>query len=173
MNLGVPLKAAEKVFGPALPGPGIEENTLSAVRYPGAKAKRFAGISGVQNDASFYIHFPTPVDWSLLETKKGVPDFVSDLKESGPQGEQGRAAQAAAFLNEYQALREKLQQKREAAARKAATAKQKEEIVLIRQRLVPYVGEQQVNLTIGTESISISMKIAIDKSGKLKFSASL
>ena len=75
MNLGATLKAAEKVFGPALPGQGSAENTLSAVPYLSGTKKKTGGILGIHEGAKFYVHFPTPVDWSLLTTKKGTPRF--------------------------------------------------------------------------------------------------
>ena len=173
MNLGVTLKTAEKVFGPALPGPGDVDKTLSAVRYAGAKGKKFAGVPGIQEDAKFCIHFPTPVDWNLLQTKKGTPDFVNDLKESGPQGEQGRAIQVEKFKEGYEQLREKLRLKQAAANKKAQMAQMKEETLLIRKRLAPFIGNQQVTLILGTESISLSIKISMDKAGKLKLAATL
>jgi hypothetical protein len=173
MNLGVTLNAAEKVFGPALPGPGSHQNTLSAVRYAEGKSKKFAGILGIHDNANFYIHFPTPVEWNLLESKKGVPDFVNDLKESGPQGQQGRTAQVAKFMGQYESMKAKRRLKQEAAQKKALIARRKEEAVLLRSRLAPYAGEQEVTLIIGQESISMSMKITVDKKGKVKIAATL
>ena len=119
MNLGVTLRAAEKIFGPALPGSAAGDHTLSAVRYAKGGSEKFAGILGIQENAKFHIHFPTPVEWNLLTTKKGTPDFVSDLKESGPQGEQGRHALVADFMEHYAAARTKLRAKQEAAAKKS------------------------------------------------------
>ena len=173
MNLGVTLKTAEKVFGPALPGAGSAEATLSAVRYAEGKGKKYAGVLGSVENAKFHVHFPTPVDWNLLATKKGTPDFVNDLRESGPQGEQGRSAQVAAFLERYEGLRLKLRAKQDAAEKKIQLARQKDEILSLRKRVGHLVGVHQVNLTVGSESFSLPMKINLDKSGKLKFSASL
>jgi hypothetical protein len=173
MKLGVTLKAAEKVFGPALPGPGSQQNTLSAVRYAEGKGKKFAGILGIHDNANFYVHFPTPVDWNLLRSQKGLPDFVNDLKESGPQGEQGRGAKVAEFLEQYETLKAKLHLKQEAAEKRALAARQKEEAVFLRQKLAPFVGEQQVTFLIGSESISIVVKITQDKKGKFKLAATV
>ncbi len=173
MNLGATLKAAEKVFGPALPGRGSEENTLSAVRYVAGRSTKYGGVAGFREDAKFHIHFPTPVDWSLLTTKKGTPDFVSDLKESGPQGQQGRQAQVEAFMATYQAVRAKLLEKQEAAAKKALAAQRKGELAQLRQRLLPYVGENDATLLIGSESLSLPFKITVDKTGKIKITAIL
>ncbi len=180
MNLGVTLKQAEKKFGPALPGPGAADRTLAAVRYAKGGAKKFAGIAGIQDHALFHIHFPTPIDWNLLTTKKGTPDFVNDLKESGPQGEQGRDAQVADFLQKYASIREKEEKKREAAAKKveavakkAAAAQIKAQTAQLRQRLMPFLGEQEATLLVGSESIPLRFTITIDKSGKVKVSAIL
>ncbi len=173
MNLGVTLKAAEKVFGPALPGRGAEENTLAAVRYAKGRAKKYAGIPGVHDEAKFYIHFPTPVDWSLLITKKGTPDFVSDLTESGPQGEQGREALAAQFLKKRESVREKLRQKREKAETAARAKQLKQELTEVRQRLIPFQGERNATLNLDNESVTIPIKITVDKSGKIKISATI
>jgi hypothetical protein len=173
MNLGVTLKGAEKVFGPARPGPGTEENTLSAVRYAKGGATKFAGISGIQENAKFYIHFPTPVDWNLLETKKGIPDFVNDLRESGPQGEQGRETLVAKFLQEFEGLKARRRAKQEEAEKKAAASKRKEEAVSYRERLAPYLGEQEVTICIGSERLVLTAKITQDKKGKFKIVATL
>jgi hypothetical protein len=180
MNLGVTLKSAEKKFGPALPGPASSDRTLAAVRYAKGGAKKFAGIPGIHDQALFHIHFPTPIDWNLLTSKKGIPDFVNDLKESGPQGEQGREALVAGFLQKYESIREKEAKKREAAAKKIETAAKKAVAAQIkaqlaqqRQRLAPFVGEQEATLLIGNESIPLRFTITADKAGKIKISASL
>ncbi len=173
MNLGITLKSAEKVFGPALPGIGEPANTLSAVRYAGGKAKKFAGVLGLPEHAIFHVHFPTPVDWNLVASKKGVPDFVNDLKESGPQGGQGRAAEVAAFLEKYESVKAKLQAKQAAAEKKARTAKWKAESAELKERLKAYLGEQQVTLMIGSESVSLPVKITVNKKGKMKIVAEL
>jgi hypothetical protein len=162
MNLGATLKAAEKVFGPALPGRGDAENTLSAVPYLSGTKKKLGGILGVQDDAKFYVHFPTPVVWSLLTTKKGTPDFVSDLKTSGPQGEQGREALVAVFMEQYEAVQAKLRAKQ-----------RKGELAQLRERLAPYAGEREATFTIGSESLSLPFTISVDKSGKVKITATL
>ena len=162
MNLGATLNAAEKVFGPALPGPGTAENTLSAVPYLSGTRKKLGGVLGMQEGAKFYVHFPTPVDWSLLTTKKGTPDFVSELKASGPQGEQGREALVAAFMEQYGALQIKLRAKQ-----------RKGELIQFRERLAPYAGEREATFTVGTESFSLPFKITVDKSGKVKITATL
>ncbi len=173
MNLSATLKQAEKVFGPALPGRGAEENTLSAVRYAKGRATKYGGISGFHEEAKFHIHFPTPIDWSLLTTKKGTPDFVSDLKESGPQGEQGREALIADFLEKQHGVREKLRLKREKAEAAARAKLLKQELVEIRQRLIPFQGEREATLNLGTESVTLTFKITVDKSGKVKISATI
>jgi hypothetical protein len=173
MNLGVTLKAAEKAFGPALPGSGAPEHTLSAVPYAAGKGKKFAGVMGVRENARFYIHFPTPIDWNLLKSKKGIPDFINNLSESGPQGEQGREALVSEFMARYDGLQTKLRQKQEAAKKKATAAKRKEELVGVRQRLAPCIGEQQATLTIGSETVSLTVTITVDKKGKMKIVASL
>ena len=173
MNLGVTLKAAEKVFGPSLPGRGSDQNTLSAVRYASGRSAKYGGVAGIHKDAKFYIHFPTPVDWNLLTTKKGTPDFVSGLKESGPQGEQGREALVAAFMEQYEDVREKLRQKQEATAKKASVAQRKTELAQLRHRLIPFAGEREATLSIGSESLSLPVKITVDKSGKVKITATL
>jgi hypothetical protein len=171
MNLGVTLKAAEKIFGPARPGPDTAENTLSAVRYAKGGAKKFAGIAGLEENAKFYIHFPTAVDWNLLTTKKGTPDFVSDLRESGPQGEQGREAQVVAFMERYEIIREKLRHKQEAVEKKASVSRRKAELVQFRDRLVPFAGEREATLLVGSESFSLPVKITLEKSGKIKITS--
>jgi len=172
MNLGVTLKTAEKKFGPALAGRGREEATLSAVRYAAGKGK-FAGVAGIRDDAQFYIHFPTPVDWSLLATKKGTPDFIKDLHESGPQGEQGRERLIAQFLEQHAAQREKLKLKQEAATKKALATKQKKEVADLREQLAHWIGEKEASITIGGQSVNLMLKITRDKSGKLKISGSI
>ncbi len=166
MNLGITLKAAEKVFGPALPGPGEPESTLSAIRYAAGGTKKFAGVLGLHENAKFHIHFPTPVDWVLLETKKGIPDFINDLKESGPQGAQGREVLVAKFLPSYGGIKAKILSKQ-------AAGKIKAELPLLRKRLAPFVGERQATLTIGSETLSLPIKITMDKKGKIKFAANL
>ena len=180
MNLGVTLKAAEKKFGPALPGPGEADRTLAAVRYAKGGAKKFAGIPGIHDHALFHIHFPTPIDWTLLTTKKGTPDFINDLKESGPQGEQGREALVARFLQQYESIREKEHKKREAAAKKAAAAIEKSaaaelkaKLQQVRQRLAPFIGQQEATLVIGSESISLQFTITADNKGKIKIVATV
>jgi hypothetical protein len=162
MNLGATLKAAEKVFGPALPGRGSEEKTLAAIRYAKGGAKKFAGVIGFQEDAKFHIHFPTAIDWSLLTTKRGTPDFVSDLKESGPQGEQGREALVAAFMEKYEGIQTKLRAKR-----------RKSELAQLRGKIAPYAGEREATFSIGSESFSLPVKITVDKTGKVKIVAAL
>jgi len=147
MNLGVTLKAAEKVFGPALPGLGTPQTTLSAVRYAEGKVKKFAGVLGIRDEAKFYVHFPLTVDWNLLKSKKGVPDFVNDLRESGPQGAQGREALVEKFVERV---------------------KEKEEL---RQTLPRLVGNHEAALIIGSHSFSLSVKITVDKKGVFKLGA--
>jgi hypothetical protein len=173
MNLGITLKAAEKVFGPALPGPAEEHNTLSAVRYAKGGSTKYAGISGIQRDAKFYVHFPTSVEWDLLTTKKGTPDYVNDLRESGPQGEQGREMQAAAFLEKSATTRAKIREKQELAAKKAFAAQRKAQLSLLRSHFSHLAGEVEMTLTHGSESFSIPFKIEVGKSGKVKISATL
>lgn len=173
MTLGATLKAAEKVFGPALPGRGTEETTLSAVRYVAGRSVKYGGVAGFREDAKFHIHFPTPVDWSLLTTKKGTPDFISDLKEDGPQGEQGRHAKVEAFMASFHAVRAKILEKQEAAAKKARAAQRKGELAQLRQRLIPYAGEQDATFVIGSESLTLPFKITVDKTGKVKITATL
>ena len=200
MNLGATLKAAEKVFGPALPGRGTEENTLSAVRYAKGGATKYAGIVGFDEGAKFYLHFPTPVDWNLLTTKKGTPDFISDLRESGPQGEQGREILVARFFEKQGEVREKARLKQEkaatAAAKKEAAAtkakektekdaekaqkkaeaqaqktEKKREVEELRLRLAAFVGERHITLNLEGESVTVPVKITVDKSGKIKITA--
>ena len=101
MILGTTLKTVEKHFGPALPGQAEQEKTVSAFRYAAGKGRKFAGIPGIHPEAAFYIHFPVPVDLQAIKSKKGVFDFISDLKEDGPQSDQGRYAQVEAFLKGY------------------------------------------------------------------------
>ncbi len=173
MNLGVTLKAAEKVFGPALPGRGAENATLAAVHYAAGKGKKFAGVVGPREDAAFHVHFPTPVDWNLLTTKKGTPDFVNDLKPSGPQGEQGRERLVAAFLEKVGALNEKRRLKAEAAEKKNLTAKRKLEAAALRERYTNLVGEHEATILIGSESLSLRVKITKDKSGKIKIAGAI
>jgi hypothetical protein len=173
MNLGVTLKAAEKMFGPALPGPAEAEKTLSAVRYAKGGAKKYAGITGIQDNAKFYVHFPVRIDWSLLTTKKGTPDFVSDLREAGPQGEQGREALVSDFLQRHEAVQAKFREKQEAAAKKVATAHRKAELAGLRARFAVLAGEREAMITIGSESVSLPIKITVEKSGKVKITAAL
>jgi hypothetical protein len=173
MNLGVTLKKAEKAFGPALPGRGDEETTLSAMWYAAGKGKKFAGLRGIREEARFYVHFPVRVDWSWLESKKGVPDFVSDLKESGPQGEQGREALAREFLSNYKKLEDRHRQKREATEKKDRTARQKKELAALRPRLAGLAGEQLATFSIGSESFTLPVKITVSKNGKIKVSATI
>ncbi len=161
MNLGVTLKAAEKVFGPALPGKGEEGKTLAAVHYAAGKGKKFAGVIGVREDAVFHVHFPTAIDWNLLATKKGTPDFVNDLKFSGPQGEQGRERLVAEFLEKYAVLREKQE-------KKTREDRRKREAPLLRERFGHWVGEREAVITIDGESLTLALKITKDKSGKIK-----
>jgi hypothetical protein len=168
MNLGATLKAAEKVFGPALPGRGDEDKTLSAVHYAAGKGKKFAGVAGVREDAVFHIHFPTRVEWTLLRSKKGTPDFINDLKPSGPQGEQGRERLVAEFLERYEKLREKLRLKEETAAKKTRAAQWKKDAEQKRQNYVHWVGEREATITVGSESLTLPLKITRDKSGKIK-----
>jgi len=162
MNLGVTLKAAEKIFGPALPGPGEADRTLAAVHYAAGRGKKFAGVLGGREDAVFHVHFPTPVDWNLLTTKKGTPDFINDLKVSGPQGEQGRERLVAEFLEKYDATREKRE-------KKARDDERKREAPLLRQRYAHWIGERQATITVGAESLTLTLKVTKDKSGKIKF----
>jgi hypothetical protein len=166
MNIGVTLKTAEKKFGPALPGSDQEYNTLSAIRYAGGKGKKFAGVPGIRPEAEFYVHFPLDVDWTRLESKKGIPDFVNDLKESGPQGEQDREEKVAAFVEQYRAVRE-------VAERKLAAANRKKEAGALRLRLAPLLGPQEVTVTIGGETFAILFKITKDKAGKIKIAGSV
>ena len=98
MTLGTTLKTVEKKFGPCLPGQGEPNKTVSALRYAAGKGRKFAGIPGIHPDAVFYVHFPMPVDLSAIKSKKGVFDFISDLKEDGPQSDQGRDALVDAFM---------------------------------------------------------------------------
>lgn len=98
MKNGTTLKTAEKHFGPSLPGQAEPEKTMSALRYAAGKGRKFAGVPGIQPDASFYIHFPLAIDLTTIVSKKGVIDFVSDLRQDGPQSDQGRQAQVDAFL---------------------------------------------------------------------------
>jgi hypothetical protein len=162
MNLGVTLKAAEKAFGPALPGPGAHDSTLAAVHFAAGKGKKFAGVTGIREDAVFHVHFPTPVDWNLLTTKKGTPDFVNDLKQSGPQGEQGRERLVAEFLEKYESLRGKRDKKRRDEQRKR-------EAPLLREKYAKWVGSHEATISISGESINLPLKITRDKAGKIKF----
>jgi hypothetical protein len=162
MNLGVTLKAAEKIFGPALPGPADAEKTLAAVHFAAGKGKKFAGVLGIRDDAVFHVHFPTPVNWNLLTTKKGTPDYVNDLKISGPQGEQGRERLVAEFLEKYEKLREKLE-------KKTRDDQRKREAPALRQRYGHWVGEREAVISFGGESLALPLKITKDKSGKIKF----
>lgn len=102
MTLGTTLKTVEKHFGPSLPGQAEPERTVSALRYAAGKGRKFAGVLGVQPDAVFYIHFPVPVDLRAIKSKKGIFDFISDLKQDGPQSDQGRHTKVEAFLATYQ-----------------------------------------------------------------------
>jgi hypothetical protein len=166
MTLGATLKAAEKVFGPALPGRADERNTLAAVPFAKGKGKKFAGVLGFRDDALFHIHFPVPVDWKLLATKKGTPDFINDLKESGPQGEQGREALVGAFLAKYESMRAKLHEKELAA-------KRKQEAASLRPRLAALKGEHEASITIGSETIALRVKVTVEKTGKIKIVAAV
>jgi hypothetical protein len=172
MKLGVTLKAAEKIFGPALPGRGDPDKTLAAVHFAAGKGKKFAGVAG-REDAVFHIHFPLPIDWNLLTSAKGTPDFINDLKPSGPQGEQGREQLVQEFLSKSAALQEKLQAKREAAEKKARIAELKKRSAELRARCAGWLGEHEATLTIKGESVLLLMKVTQDKSGKIKFSATL
>lgn len=104
MNLttGTTLKSVEKLFGPALPGIGDSHKTVSAMRYAAGKGKKFAGVPGIQPDAAFHIHFPLNVDLSQIKSKKGAIDFISDLKEDGPQSKQGRREEVDTFVRKHQ-----------------------------------------------------------------------
>jgi hypothetical protein len=166
MNLGVTLKAAEKVFGPALPGPAEAEKTLAAVHFAAGKGKKFAGVLGMRDDAVFQVHFPTPIDWSLLTSKKGTPDHVNDLKMSGPQGEQGRERLVAEFLEKYEVLRAKKE-------KKVRDEQRKREAPLLRQRYAHWVGQHEAVISIGGESLTVPVKVTKDKSGKIKFAGVL
>jgi hypothetical protein len=169
MNLGVTLKQAEKVLGPALPGQGNPDSTLSAIWYSKGKGKKFAGVSGIQEGARFYIHFPVPVDWNLLSTKKGTPDFINDLSESGPQGQQGRERLVQEFLAKQEMVLEKRRLKEEAVEKK----KRKEEFASLRPRLSALAGDHLATLTIGEDTFSLPMKITVDKKGKIKVAAAI
>jgi hypothetical protein len=143
MNIAIKLEKLEKIFGPALPGATSPECTLSAIRTPKCKKGIFFGVQGIKPDANFYIHFPLPIDWKALATAKGAPDYVNDLKESGPQSEQGRKDRVTAFLAERE---------------------QKEAKDGQWKRLEKLVGEHSITITIGNESFKIpDAKIALDK----------
>src|SRR5277367_6843459 len=98
MTLGTTLKTVEKHFGPCLPGQTEPGKTVSALRYAAGKGRKFAGVPGIHPEAVFYVRFPMAVDLSVIKSKKGVFDFISDLKEDGPQSDQGRQAQVDAFM---------------------------------------------------------------------------
>lgn len=166
MNLGITLKAAEKVLGPSLPGAGAETHTLSAVHYAAGKGKKFAGVLGIHPDAIFHIHFPVAVDWNLLTTKKGTPDFVNDLKQSGPQGGQGRERLVEEFLQKYEQTREKRE-------KKARDQQRKREAPLLRQQFAHWVGEREATITIGGESLALPVKVTRDKTGKIKIAGAI
>src|ERR1700734_1245680 len=123
---GTKLQSVEKRFGPALPGQGSPEKTVSALRYAGGRGQKFAGVPGIHSEAAFYIHFPLEVSLSSIPSKKGTIDFISYLKEDGPQSKQGRQAEVEAFLrNHGEKRREQLakeEKSRLAAQQKAKKA---------------------------------------------------
>jgi hypothetical protein len=168
MNLGITLKSAEKVFGPALPGKGSAESTLSAVPFAAGKGKKFVGIPGVHEGAKFYIHFPIAIDWTLAESKKGIPDFVNDLHESGPPGEQGREALVSAFLEKHASLKAKSKLKQEAANTKMLASKMKGEVSALRERLLPFVGSRNAMLPLGLKRCLCRLRSRLIKQGNSK-----
>jgi hypothetical protein len=145
MKLGTTLKSVEKKFGPAVAGEGDPETTFSAVRYPAGRAKKFAGLAGRHADAVFYLHFPVPVDWTLLKSKKGIPDFINDLSLSGPQGEQHREKEAKIF-------------------RELFTAKHR-----LKEKLLGLVGKKgyPLRIELDGEMFGVDATITQDKKGKV------
>lgn len=151
MNFGITLKTVEKKFGPAVAGEGDADTTFSALPYPAGKAKKFAGLPGRHDGAAFYLHFPIPVDWSQLKTKKGIPDFINDLKLSGPQGEQDREKKAASFRTAY-------------------TSKKR-----LKEKLTALVGKKNhpLHLQLDGETYPTEATITRDKKGKLTLKITL
>ncbi len=162
MNIPVKLNKLEEIFGPALPGASTPECTLSAVKYASAKKGVYGGIQGIKPDAFFYVHFPLPIDWERLATKKGAPDYVNDLKESGPQGAQGRKELVEQFLSGLQEKKAQEQRVRLEEENRASTLKRFEQLV----------GTHTVTVSVNGETLTLPYtKIALDKKRKLTLTA--
>jgi hypothetical protein len=168
MILGTTLASVEKKFGPALAGTGPADRTFSAIRTGSGKGKKFAGVAGQREDAVFYLHFPLPIDWSQLASKKGTPDFINNLSATGPQGEQGRKALVEEFLTKYSQDEEARKAKAEAKEKKRVADQRKEETRSIREKLSRFAGELTVAIEIGGERLKVPVTIKMDKSGKVK-----
>ena len=168
MNLGTTLASVEKKFGPALAGVGGEGCTFSATRFAAGKGKKFAGIPGKRDDAVFYVHFPVPVDWSQLTTKKGTPDFINNLSASGPQGEQGRELLVEQFLANYEKTEASRRAKGIAKEKKRLAAEKKEASRFLREKLAQFEGERTLLVEIDGERLEIPVSIKIAKTGKVK-----
>ena len=171
MTIGTTLNAVEKRFGPALAGTGPEDTTFSAIRI--GKGKKFGGVPGRRDDAVFYLHFPLPVDWAQLTTRKGTPDFINNLSTAGPQGEQGRPAQVAAFLESYKKDEQARRAKAEAKEKKQEAAARKERFRAVREQLAAYAGERLVIVEIAGARFEIPLTIKVDKAGKVKLSGAI
>jgi hypothetical protein len=169
---GTKLQSVEKRFGPALPGRDLPEKTVSALRYAAGQGKKFAGVPGIHHEAAFYIHFPLEVNLSSIASKKGTIDFISDLKEDGPQSKQGRQAEVDAFLQNHEekrrALLAKGEQSRLAAQQKAEKAQRKKEEAAGKEQAVERLCRQQnIAIEIDGQRFFAEAKITFTKKTQL------